>query len=173
MNVRIDSISLINEILLNMAETVEENYRIENGKLVQFHYHCRIPDWNQQNRMERVAALNTVLANGGQVITARVDNKVVGMASLKNEYHAKNRMQLFSLHIDKNFRKMGIGKTLFLEVEKIAKSKDAAGLYISAAPKKNTIDFYLKMGATITDEIEKVLFDEEPEDIQMEKMWKI
>ncbi len=58
----------------------------------------RIPDWSREIRLKRIEALNTLLANGGHVIAAKDSSKVVGMVSLKNEYYAKNRMQLFSFH---------------------------------------------------------------------------
>ncbi|OPZ83538.1 MAG: hypothetical protein BWY74_04429 [Firmicutes bacterium ADurb.Bin419] len=44
----------------------------------------------------------------------------------------------------------------------------AKSLYISGAPIKNTIDFYLANGCRLTDEVEKDLFELEPEDIHME-----
>ncbi len=171
MDLEIEQLEYVSVMPMNMAEIVEENYRIHEGKLVEFPFYCCIPDWDHDNRKRRIESLNGVINNGGCVVCAKTGGKIVGFASLKNNLYKNRRMQLFSLHVDRDFRNKGIGRALLSEVVKLAKDRNANGLYISAAPKKNTIDFYLKAGACIAKEIESSLLEEEPEDIHMEIIW--
>ena len=46
-----------------------------------------------------------------------------------------------------------------------ARERGALQIYISATPSENTVKFYLKLGAVVTDGPDPELFDLEPEDI--------
>lgn len=171
MTIALESVSHVSDIGLDMSEIVSHNYRVEDSGLVLFEFVCRIPDWGDANRQRRVSALNSLLADGGAVVVANMDGRTVGIASLESRIYQKGRMQLFSLHVDHEHRSRGVGRALFREIERIARAKGARGLYISAAPKKSTVDFYLAMGAVVTGAVERALFDRNPDDIHMDKMW--
>ena len=173
MDIKIVEIKHIHEITLDYSESVKENYKLCNNELLLFEYACEIPNLEGSAREQRKSNLSEILQNDGVILNDICCNRIVGIASLKNKLYRKGRMQLYSLHIDREFRGKGIGKSLFEGIEAIAKEKCAKGLYISASPKKNTIDFYLKQGAIITKDIEEELYREEPEDIHLEKMWRI
>ena len=167
--IRLVETSLIDDIQLNMSEVVHENYRVESGALMVFPFHCLIRNWDADKRKNWTQALNGLASSGGVVIQALFEDKTVGIASLSPRWFGEKRLQLYSLHIDRDFRRMGVGQFLLTAIEQRAKQLGANRLYISAAPKKGTVDFYLRMGARQTTEIDPVLYQQEPDDIHMEK----
>lgn len=156
---------------LNMSETVAVSCRMDHHRLVQVPAGHVIADWPADRRAAMVRRINRVARDGGVIVVAKVGDEIAGIASLRLSQDRKGRMQMVTLHVDHGFRRMGIGRSLFEEIERRAKMNDAKGLYISAGPKKTTMDFYVRMGASITRDIDENLFREEPEDIHMEKMW--
>jgi predicted N-acetyltransferase YhbS len=65
----------------------------------------------------------------------------------------------------------GVGQALVRRLETLARDRGARGLVISAAPKVGTVDFYLRLGARVAAMRVEALRREEPDDIQMEKLW--
>lgn len=161
----------LNEYPLDLSEEVTENYKVVDNVLVKFEYVCSIPNMDSESRKNRIGQLHSIALANGKIVIAKIDDKIVGVASLKAEKFSNNRMQLYTLHVDRCYRKKGIGKALLNKVIELAKASNADGLYISAAPKVNTVDFYKKCGAKLTLNIEPALFNEEPDDIHMEIMW--
>ena len=49
-----------------------------------------------------------------------------------------------------------------------ARELGARRLYISSTPSENTVRFYLRRGARVTNEVDAALFALEPEDIHLE-----
>ncbi|HET6419825.1 MAG TPA: GNAT family N-acetyltransferase [Geobacteraceae bacterium] len=168
--VRIYSIDDI-RLAMNMSERVDNNYKRENGILKLFPLTIDIPDWSEGNRRKRLSEYRMILENNGLVMGAYNDATLVGIASLKTERLSQERMQLFSLHVDASYRGMGIGRELFSRMIDAAKSRNARGLYISAAPKEKTVDFYLRNGCKPATIIEPELLRREPADIHMEIFW--
>jgi len=169
---QIKEIKKLDSFDLFMQEHVDFNYRMEDGNLVLFPFLVDIPDWSESYKREMCAKINNVAAGGGYIAAAFDNKKLIGIASLKNEKLAKNRLQLYTLHVDADYRKCGSGTALLHHIIDVARKQGANGLYISASPKERTVNFYLKKGAVLTDIIEPALFDEEPEDIHMELMWQ-
>jgi len=89
-----------------------------------------------------------------------LDNKFIGLK--------KDQLQLKFLHIDKAFRKRGLGKILFNRVVKEAKNRGAKKLYISSNENKNTVEFYRHLGCKLTTDKDEDLFELEPKDIHLE-----
>jgi hypothetical protein len=63
---------------------------------------------------------------------------------------------------------MGLGGRLVDESKMAAKNFGAGKLYISATPTTNTVDFYLRLGAVLTKELDLELYQREPDDIHLE-----
>lgn len=72
------------------------------------------------------------------------------------------------LHVSQAYRGQGLGKRLFELSKEEARQRGAKRLYISATPSEHTIDFYLRLGCTVTQELDAELFALEPEDIHLE-----
>jgi len=155
---------------IDNSEEVYYNYRLENGILELFQYYCQIPRFSEENLVGKLNDLYNLYDRGGTIFGAFDDKKLVGIVSLDNIFRGinKDKLQLALLHVDNGYRKRGIGKSLMDLAIKRAKVLGANKLYISGAPKKNTIDFYLNLGSRLTEEIEEDLYRKEPEDIHME-----
>jgi len=80
----------------------------------------------------------------------------------------KDMVNLSLLWVSKENRRKGIAKKLLNLCKMEGKKSDVEKLYISAAPSKNTVDFYLEMGCQITEEIDPEMYKKEPEDIHLE-----
>lgn len=167
-----EEVAQLDALGLNMAEDVAENYRLEQGQLCRFAHVCSIPDWTAAGRVSRIARLNELRQQGGRVLAARVGSRLVGVASLAAQRYSRDRMQLLTLHVDRDFRQQGFGCVLLALAEELAKQAGAAGLYISSAPKVNTVDFYMRQGAVLSPEPIAQLLAQEPDDIHLEKMWR-
>lgn len=161
----------IERIPMQMDETVRENYFMEGGAIARKPYRCDIPDWDDAERLERMAEMNRAIADGGMAFECLAEGLVVGIATVASIKLSKDRVQLATLHVDARYRKRGVGKALMRAAVGFARDIGARGLYISASPKINTVDFYLRLGAALADPIEPALFALEPEDIHLELMW--
>jgi GNAT superfamily N-acetyltransferase len=155
---------------IDRSEVVEFNYRLSHGKLELFDYYCEIKRFSETKLVQLKTGLYHLYDGGGAIYGALCENKLVGIASLDSRFRGENlnRLQLALLHVDKNYRKCGIGKHLVELVAEKARKLGAQQLYISAAPIKNTVEFYMKLGCKLTAELEADLFELEPEDIHME-----
>ena len=77
-------------------------------------------------------------------------------------------IQLAWLHAGRDYRGTGLGVKFFDKALRFARERGAAGLYISATPSENTVNFYQGRGATLLAEPDAELFALEPEDIHFE-----
>lgn len=155
---------------IDRSELVEFNYRFVNGSLELVEYYCEIEGFSQSKLLELKSGLYNLYDHRGIIFGAINDNKLVGIASLSNKFRGTtmNRVQLALLHVSKDYRGRGIGRQLVELVKEKATDWGAKQIYVSAAPIKNTVDFYRRIGCKLTSELEEDLFNLEPEDIHME-----
>lgn len=84
---------------------------------------------------------------------------------------AGDLVQMKFLHVGRPYRKQGLATRFFQAAEDHARSLGARGLYVSATPSENTINFYLARGCAIAAQPDPELFELEPEDIHLERRW--
>ncbi|RQT15357.1 N-acetyltransferase [Burkholderia contaminans] len=77
-------------------------------------------------------------------------------------------LQLKFLHVSHDWRGCGLGEQLYRAAREQARAMGAARLYVSATPSQNTIDFYLRLGFTVSASPDPALYALEPEDIHLE-----
>lgn len=154
---------------IDRSELVEYNYRCKDGKLELFEYFCDIKGFGEDQLKNLKKDLYLLFDRGGTIFGAFDGLMLIGIASLDSVFRGKNKdkLQMALLHVSNGYRKKGIGKTLVGMIKEKAQNLGAKSLYVSCAPIKNTIDFYYANGCKITDELEKDLFELEPEDIHM------
>lgn len=91
-----------------------------------------------------------------EVLIAEIDEKPVGFALFFHNYSTfvgKPGIYLEDLFVKSEMRGKGIGKKLFLEIIKIAKSRDCGRVEWSVLNwNKTAINFYLNLGAVPMDE---------------------
>jgi GNAT superfamily N-acetyltransferase len=151
-------------------EYIANIYRLQDGALVLEPHNFDVPGWKPGAEEATTPRLLTILDRGGEAwavfdassIAAAVvtDTRPVGTA--------KDLIQLEWLHVGRDYRGTGLGTRLFGKGRDLARRLGAAGLYISATPTENTVNFYRARGATLVTEPDPELLALEPEDIHLE-----
>jgi len=110
------------------------------------------------------------LADDGKAFGCFDRGKLVGYATIGAKVfgHSQKYVLLDQMFVSKDYRNRHVGRQLMQMCAEAAKEKGAEKLYLCAGSSENTIAFYKKMGCVSATEIDKELFDEDPNDIQME-----
>lgn len=165
---RLDEINKIAEI--DRAEEIHESYRYENGIL-------RLYPTPEIVEAFEPTEISTIIKNqiqlkthGGEIIGAFINNTLVGVCSVENKRRGQKNQycKMDILYVSNSCRGNKIGHNLVLKTKEIAKKFGAKKLYISATPTKATVDFYLREGANLTENIDQELLKMEPLDIHLE-----
>ncbi|WP_027634264.1 GNAT family N-acetyltransferase [Clostridium hydrogeniformans] len=154
---------------IDRSEITKETYYYKNHKLELVNEFYNINGWNLEELHEYIERLEDIYSRNGTIYGAFHNNKIVGLGALDNKFIGLNNdeLKLDMLYISSNYRKKGIGKNLVALLCEKARDLGAKRLYISATPFKNTVDFYSALGAKLTNEINKDLYELEPYDIHM------
>lgn len=155
---------------IDRREKIEKSYYLDEGELKIKRDFYDVQGWNQEELESLIVRLYDLYDRGGTIYGAFIDFKIVGMVALDSKFIGKNndRLKLDILYIDKRHRKKGIGKKLVDLTKSKAVELGATKLYISATPTQNTVDFYIGIGSELASEVNKELFELEPEDIHLE-----
>lgn len=162
-------ISRIREI--DCSEHVTSYYVHGGGKLERREVDWHVSRWSTDNHPEhsvrsRIRAWKPLLDNGGTMLGVFGEDKVVGFVIYRPDL-TEDTAQLAVLYVSNGYRGRGIGTALTEEVVKLAIGNGAKRLYVSATPSVSTVDFYINRGFELAREINKELFELEPEDIHM------
>jgi predicted N-acetyltransferase YhbS len=171
MNIRLlqrDEIRLIWQI--DRREIIENIYFLQDGKLVLKSNYFDLQGWPQGEAELYTPILLDCYDRGGMFWGVFENNVLVGIAILESKFigSQQDTLQLKFLHVSRDCRKQGLGRTLFNTAIEKAKALGAKKLYISATPSENTINYYLRLGCVLATEIDPDLFALEPEDIHLE-----
>lgn len=155
---------------IDRREVINQIYYYRNGKLElenEYYDMKGFPDGELDVIIKRQYEL---VENGGCLVGVFQSDLLVGVASLENQLRGQhnNYLKMDILFVSHNYRKYGIGSRLIEIVKEKARELGGEKLYISATPSKNTIDFYMRNGAVLTKELDKELYELEPEDIHLE-----
>ena len=112
----------------------------------------------------------TKTIQGGKAFGCFDDDTLVGYATIDSRvFGQKGRYVLLDqLFVSKHYRNNGIGKTLVALCAEQAGLFGADKIYLCAGSSEDTIAFYKKLGCKAAAEIDKKLFEEDPNDIQLE-----
>ena len=155
---------------IDRSEVIENIYYFENGVLVLKTEHIEAQGWPAGEAEKYTPILYDCFDRGGWYCGAFVGEKLIGTAILESKFIGKNKekLQLKFLHVSRAYRNRGLGTQLFELARLTARQRGARRLYISATPTENTINFYLRLGSTLTEDPDPELFALEPEDIHLE-----
>ncbi len=155
---------------IDRGEVIENIYYLQNGNLVLQPEHYDMQGWPPGEPEQYIPILIDCFDRGGTFYGAFQNGELIGVVVLDNKLIGPNKdqLQLKFLHISRTYRKRGLGKILFNKVVKRAHEMKARKLYVSATPSENTINFYINMGCVVTREVDRELFELEPEDIHLE-----
>ena len=126
--------------------------------------------WSQKDYEVLVSCLRNTLDCSGVVYGAFSDGKLKGFASVEGPPIGSRGQyrDLTCLHVSRELRGRGIGKTLLLMAADWAAAQGAEKLYISAHSAVETQRFYEFMGCVDAEEICEKHTSQEPYDRQME-----
>lgn len=156
--------------LIDRSEKVENIYRLEDGRLVLKPEHHDMQGWPTGEAESYGALMFDCFDRGGTFFGAFEEGRLIGVSVLESRFIGRNEdhLQLKFLHVARGYRKRGLGRMLFERAAGKASDLGANTLYISATPSENTIGFYLHIGCRVTDEVDRDLFELEPDDIHLE-----
>lgn len=158
----------INEI--NPEQYIKRAWREVNGKrqLVDLNYHEK--SWPDSYEHYRDGLKNTIEGNGCAIGAFDKQGMLIGYITVNRPLFGKKYkyVLLDSLFVSKECRSQGIGKKLFQLGVDEAKLWGAEKLYICAGSAEDTIAFYYTLGCEEAKEIDKVLYESDPRDLQLE-----
>jgi len=155
---------------IDRREVIAKAYHLRDGRLILEAEFFDMQGWPPGEAKLYTPLLLDCFDRGGHFCGAFDGDALAGVAILESRFIGSrgDQLQLKFLHVGRPYRRTGLGKTLFENAAQRAKRLGAKKLYISATPSENTIGFYMRLGCTLTGEIDAELFALEPEDIHLE-----
>jgi predicted N-acetyltransferase YhbS len=155
---------------IDRSELIDAVYYLNDGALRSRSEHHDVQGWPPGETEKYTPILEACYDGGGWLYGLFDDQRVIGGAVLAEHFigTGRDQLQLKFLHISHLYRKQGRGQQLFRSAQVEARQRGAKSLYVSATPSENTIDFYLRLGCGVTGELDRELFELEPEDIHLE-----
>ena len=114
-----------------------------------------VRQWTDSKKLQITRYLAWLLDNGGHVLGAYAEDRLVGFLTLDKDLGGaeKNCLNLSMLFVDSRYRRRGIGKYLFVDCVKLASALGAKKLFISSIPAEDTVAFYSAMGCRDAEEV--------------------
>lgn len=168
---------------IDRSEHVKEIYVNRDGTLVRKAVDWHIPRWAledppqdpstkinpQRDTVQRQIATWRPMLAAGSTMFGAFDGETLAGFSVYRPNLSQDTAQLAALFVSKDYRGQKIGGLLVDKVVEMAKADGAKKLYVSSTPTTTTVDFYMSKGFALTKEINKHLYELEPEDIHMIK----
>lgn len=155
---------------LDRSEEIYELYEYHNGALALKPHRETVTQFDADELEEMIIRQKKIQKEGGYIVGAFDQDELVGVASVEKTKRGSSSSycKMDILYVSRNYRAMKLGYKLLEECKKAAKEFGTQKLYISATPTKNTVDFYLRNGAVLTTELDRELYQLEPDDIHLE-----
>ena len=161
---------LANVWSIDRREYIGRVYRVRGSELVLEEHDFDVPGWAPGQAEADTPRLLDCFDHGGSCEGAFEGSTLVGVSVLESRFIGRNddQLQLKFLHISRDSRGSGLGRTLFERAATQARQLGARKLYVSATPSENTVRFYLARGCQLAQEVDEGLFALEPDDIHLE-----
>lgn len=158
----------INE--MNPSQYIGRAWREVEGKRQLIEINYLDSDWPNGYQHHYNNLRNTILSGGSAIGAFNCSNKLLGFATVNCLFFGKRYkyVLLDQLFITLEYRNRGIGKKLFMHSVNAAKEWNADKIYICAGSAEETIAFYLAIGCKEAEEINKVFYESDPRDFQLE-----
>lgn len=160
-----DELSQLKDI--DRKEFVGEVYYVRNQTLQLVKEYYDIEGWLESELTIYVQRLESLFDRDGIIIGAYEEDVLVGLVSLESYLIDGKTMKLDMLYVSHDYRGKGLGRRLIDIISQEATELGAKELYISATPVRNTVDFYLRLGAELANPPDIYLFELEPLDIHL------
>ena len=133
--------------------------------------HCFVDDWGAKRKQELACRdIPNAMQNGGFCVAAYDHEKLAGIAVVKGGLigSQKQYIEIYILQVDREYRRKGIGRELFLMCVGEAQKTGAKKFYVCANSSQESHAFYRAMGCVEAVETVPELFKNEPYDVHME-----
>jgi len=139
----------------------------KNGVLVEQSF---MREWDRAKCRRMEDGLRQKLKEGCAVHAVWKRRQLIGFCAVEPMPYGSDGqyLNLLFLHVSKPYRGQGLGAKLFALACNEARARGAQKLYLGAAPNKDTVAFYRRMGCTEAVEHIQELIDAEPDDYPME-----
>lgn len=155
---------------IDRSEFIDGIYIMRDGELVLTDEQFDAKGWPAGEAEHYGPMLLDCFDHGGTFHGAFDGEALVGVAVLEGRFIGSrgDQLQLKFLHVSRPYRSRGLGTRLFRLAETTAHSLGAKKLYISSTPSRRTVEYYLSLGCRPAREMDRKLFELEPEDIHLE-----
>lgn len=148
---------------IDRTEHITQDYKLKDASLEVADVDWHVGPWDSAEKIKEWIPI----AEGYENMWGAFDKeRLVGFAVYRS--HLTDDMAQFAIiHISHEFRKMGIGQKLSEKVLAKARADGKKKIYVTSTPTKATVDFYQKLGFKLAEQVNKELYELEPEDIHM------
>jgi predicted N-acetyltransferase YhbS len=155
---------------IDRREVVERIYHLHEGQLILRQEFFDIAGWPSGEPEKAMPLLEASHDRGGTFLGVFDGQQLVGAAVIDTRRLGPggDLVQLSFLHVGRDHRRIRLGTALFEAAHAVAAELGAAGLYVSATPSENTVDFYRRRGCRATLDSDPELLALEPDDIHFE-----
>ena len=155
---------------IDRTEYVDSIYKYEDGTLKVIPVKETFYGWPSGSEKIYGPVLKNCHDNGGYFLGGYTHGilKAVAVVDTRLMKREPKTLQLKFLHVDRAYRKQGIGGIMFMKAAGKARGLGAERMYISSCENKNTVDFYTHLGCRLSEDPDPVLYSFEPDDIHME-----
>lgn len=141
---------------VDRSERVEAEYvaeRSPDGLSLRLRRVARIPPgetgpWDERGIERRVNLWRPELEKGGLFLGAFDGERFVGFGILGPKLR-DGSAELCAVFVDANYRRKGIGSRLMEEIEKRARERGVAAVFIGSNRTESAVNFYLKHGCEV------------------------
>lgn len=156
---------------IDRSEEIRIGYTVEDGKLVEIDVNWSVPPWDPVGDGEHSVAhqqqwLAPIMERGAILLGAFDGDQPVGMAVVKPDFKPEMAW-LAALWVTRQYRRRGVASALWKEGRSVAMAAGATSLYVSSAPTRSAVGFYLRQGCELASDPDPELFAFEPEDIHL------
>jgi predicted N-acetyltransferase YhbS len=154
---------------IDRAEVIEGIYRLRGGELALERVHHDVPGWPPGEPAHYGPLLLDCVDHGGVAYGAFDGGELIGAAVVESRFigRANDTIQLKFLHVSRRARGKGVGVALFAKAAARARALGARRLYVSSTESEHTVQFYLRRGCRLAEEVDAALFALEPADIHL------
>ncbi|AQY50808.1 GNAT family acetyltransferase [Listeria weihenstephanensis FSL R9-0317] len=152
---------------IDRKELIEEVYYVRDQELKLVKEYYDIEGWLPSELALYTQRLTSIFDRDGVIIGAFDKDILIGIVSLESYLIDGKTMKLDMLYVSHDYRKKGLGRRLVDIISQEASELGAKELYISATPVRNTVDFYLRLGAELANPPDIYLFELEPLDVHL------
>ena len=152
---------------LDVSEDGDIVYKWIDGEVVAVPEKWQRHRWGDEECIRRIKVMRDELTSGEIVVLGAFDgDALVGLATFRA--HLSPGMSEFAgLWVSRTHRRQGVATRLAQEVERLARDAASTALYVSASPSRSAVGFYRSRGFRPTLDVNRELYEREPEDIHM------